>query len=397
MMLFGVYFPKRWIVDRRVPWIKWLFIVPLAAHGFYSAASSVAASVDWNLGQWPDVIPQGILTALSMSATGVFFMALASKYPDPALAHDERRRLKVLYWGSTVAMGPTFLLILYSLVMRRNFGDNDVLVYSIMLMALFPVTMAYVIVVGRALDVRMIVRTGVQYTLARGGIRIIQACLVIAVIFFAVSTVDRGHVSRPKLFTQIAIAVVLAIRIRTLGERLRRWVDRRFFREAYNSEQILSELSEHVRSILDTRELLETVARKISESMHVQHVAVMLRDGGMFRPALATGYTMPEDYAISADAPAIAQLRQSRAPIDATGQPDLAPLDAQLLLPLASGKELLGFIGLGPKKSEEPYSPGDTNLLRTVAAQTGLALENSRLSEAFAVEVAKRETLAPRN
>ena len=199
MMLFGVYFPKRWIVDRRVPWIKWLFIVPLAAHGFYSAASSVAASVDWNLGQWPDVIPQGILTALSMSATGVFFMALASKYPDPALAHDERRRLKVLYWGSTVAMGPTFLLILYSLVMRRNFGDNHLLVYSIMLMALFPVTMAYVIVVGRALDVRMIVRTGVQYTLARGGIRIIQACLVIAVIFFAVEYSGQG----PRLPSQV--------------------------------------------------------------------------------------------------------------------------------------------------------------------------------------------------
>ena len=89
----------------------------------------------------------------------------------------------------------------------------------------------------------------------------------------------------------------------------------------------------------------------------------------MFRPALATGYNVPEDYAISADAPAIAQLRQSRAPVNVTGQLDLAPLDAQLLLPLASGKELLGFIGLGPKKSEEPYSPGDTNLLRTVAAR----------------------------
>ena len=61
----------------------------LPPSGFYSAASNVAASFDWNLGQWPDVIPQGILTALSMSATGVFFMALASKYPDPSLAHDD--------------------------------------------------------------------------------------------------------------------------------------------------------------------------------------------------------------------------------------------------------------------------------------------------------------------
>ena len=58
---------------------------------------------------------------------------------DPALAKDDRRRLKVLYWGSTVAMGPSFLLILYSLiVLRRNIGDSDALAYCMMAMALFP-------------------------------------------------------------------------------------------------------------------------------------------------------------------------------------------------------------------------------------------------------------------
>ena len=44
-------------------------------------------------------------------------------------------------------------------------------------------------------------------------------------------------------------------------------------------------------------------------------------------------------------------------------------------------------------KKGQPINYKDTNLLRTVAAQTGLALENSRLSAAFAGEVAKRETL----
>jgi sigma-B regulation protein RsbU (phosphoserine phosphatase) len=69
------------------------------------------------------------------------------------------------------------------------------------------------------------------------------------------------------------------------------------------------------------------------------------------------------------------------------------PFEAQLLLPLTGHKELLGFIGLGPKKSEEPYSRRDTNLLQTVASQTGLALENARLSHAIAHEVAQRELL----
>jgi sigma-B regulation protein RsbU (phosphoserine phosphatase) len=92
-------------------------------------------------------------------------------------------------------------------------------------------------------------------------------------------------------------------------------------------------------------------------------------------------------------------LSRSREPIAVTTEQSgedhkaLEQLGAQLLLPLASRKELLGFISLGPKKSEVPYSTSDTSLLRTVAAQTGLALENSRLSEAIAAEVAQRELL----
>ena len=382
-------------MDRRLPWAKWILITPLALEGIYDAARDVVASSNFTAAaQWPPLLPGALNTALIMTAVGIFFMALAHKYHDPALASDDKRRLKLLYWGSTVAMGPSFVLLLYSLiVLHREASDGDLLAYSIMAMAIFPVTMAYVIVVGRALDVRMIVRTGMQYALARGGIKMIQAGLAITTVLLLVSMADKGHFSRPAQMAQIGLAVILVVRIRDLGERLRRWVDRRFFREAYNAEQILSELSEQVRSILNTHELLETVARKISESLHVRHIAVMLQEGGAFRPALATGYELPDGYELSSSAPSIARLRLSRAPIDATGQKDFAALDAQLVFPLASRKELLGFISLGPKKSEEPYSPGDTNLLRTVAAQTGLALENSRLSEAFAGEVAKRETL----
>jgi sigma-B regulation protein RsbU (phosphoserine phosphatase) len=48
---------------------------------------------------------------------------------------------------------------------------------------------------------------------------------------------------------------------------------------------------------------------------------------------------------------------------------------------------------LGPKLSEEPYSRTDIQLLQSVATQTGLALDNSRLLTAMAAEVAQRERL----
>jgi sigma-B regulation protein RsbU (phosphoserine phosphatase) len=64
-----------------------------------------------------------------------------------------------------------------------------------------------------------------------------------------------------------------------------------------------------------------------------------------------------------------------------------------LLLPVGTKQNLLGILSLGPKLSEEPYSSSDVQLLRSVAAQTGLALENSRLTKAVASEMAQRERL----
>ncbi len=69
----------------------------------------------------------------------------------------------------------------------------------------------------------------------------------------------------------------------------------------------------------------------------------------------------------------------------------LRDIETQLLLPVIRRKELLGFLTLGPKISEAPYSSTDLQLLQSVASQTGLAIENSRLSSAIAGEMAERE------
>ena len=58
----------------------------------------------------------------------------------------------------------------------------------------------------------------------------------------------------------------------------------------------------------------------------------------------------------------------------------------ELLLPLSLNDKLLGIMSLGPKQSEEPFSKTDMRLLDSVAAQTGLALENGRLTAAVAAK-----------
>jgi sigma-B regulation protein RsbU (phosphoserine phosphatase) len=76
-----------------------------------------------------------------------------------------------------------------------------------------------------------------------------------------------------------------------------------------------------------------------------------------------------------------------------SGLTKLSKLGAELLLPLAVRDKLLGFISLGPKRSEEAYTGSDVRLLKSVAVQTGLALENADLMRKISDEVAQRERL----
>ena len=206
----------------------------------------------------------------------------------------------------------------------------------------------------------------------------------------------------------IALGVALWLSARYMCERLRAWTDRRFFRDAYNAEHILASLSDEVRSIVETQPLLERVATKIGESLHVPRIAVLLQQNGLYRPAYALGYGSAPQAEFSATELTIERLRKQAEParvyfddedswvnveLPEDERRKLAALGPQLLLPLAVKDELVGIVSLGEKRSEEPYSGTDLRLLKSVALQTGLALANVQLTTAIAEEVARREKM----
>jgi sigma-B regulation protein RsbU (phosphoserine phosphatase) len=162
--------------------------------------------------------------------------------------------------------------------------------------------------------------------------------------------------------------------------------------------------------MVEPKSLLETVAARISQTLHVPQVAVLLGGDGLYRPAYAMGYGDLSGVTFPAVAATPRWLQKQKEPArvylndldswlyrdtDVTDEErgKLARLQSELLLPLAVRDKLLGFISLGPKKSEEPYTGSDVRLLKSVAAQTGLALENANLMREIAAEVAQRERL----
>jgi sigma-B regulation protein RsbU (phosphoserine phosphatase) len=71
----------------------------------------------------------------------------------------------------------------------------------------------------------------------------------------------------------------------------------------------------------------------------------------------------------------------------------LRQINAELLLPMPGRARLIGLMALGPKRSEEPYTPTDLRTLQSVAAQTGLTLEVAELVRTLADASAQQERM----
>ena len=415
MILFGVYFPERLPFDKRFPFAKWIVILPLFVGGTLNVLEQLGRLFAWP-GLWEPIDNltkpyDSALTILNMVAIGMFFAAMATK--SATLENrDARRRLRILYVGTSAAMLPALVIVIYRIVSGKEGGFFQLVpswfaILALVAILLFPLTMAYVIVVQRAMDVSVVIRQGLQYALARNGVLAIQIVLSFAVVFIALSFVSDATTNRPQKLIFICVGVTLVFLIRLLAGRIKVWMDKKFFREAYNAEQILSDLSDDVRTMVETRPLLETVAGKISESLHVPQVSLLLRQNDKFVPAYSLGFDTPPKVALGGESKTMRKLSTNQHIVlyddmtEITSTPtmslsdreQLSELNTQVLLPVTAKNVLSGIISLSPKRSEEPYTPTDLRLLRSVATQTGLALENSRLSEAIAADAAQKERL----
>lgn len=417
MILFGLYFPEPLPVERRWPGLKWILLAPLGLLSLADVSLALGYVNDWAV--VPRLSGQAlrqfrmVSTAVAILAAVVFFSGLIARLRwIPESSPDMWRRLRLLTAGTGLGLAPWCLLGLAGLGRWDPRGGISpwLVVPSLLMLSLFPLTLAYVIVVQRAMDVQMVIRQGVRYTLARLGVRLVQLLASGAVLYAILELMDASHGSVSRSIGLIGAGVGLFLYVRRSGEKMAGWVDRRFFREAYNAEHILSVLSEKVRTIVETGPLLEEVTRRISESLHVPRVAVLLGENGAYRPAHALGYDELADLWFPADAATVRHLEHGKEPSrvyfdDADSwiyrSPDmgdgerkvLAALETQLLLPLAVKEKLLGFVSLGPKQSEEPYSGSDLRLLQSVVTQTALALENAQLTAVIAAETAHREGL----
>jgi signal transduction histidine kinase len=194
------------------------------------------------------------------------------------------------------------------------------------------------------------------------------------------------------LVAMIIVASVLAFpKVRLKAEET---VEQFLFPGLRDDRKTIARLSQEAVSILDLSRLLRSLVATLSNNFQTGQVAIMILDEKreQYRILESIGYESEfiENVQLGLRSSTALYFQENpdtlyRETWETNGEgPDREVFDrlqAVLIIPLVVRSQLVGLILMGDKEKSRPYSLDDLGLLRTLANQAAIAIENARLYE----------------
>jgi PAS domain S-box-containing protein len=306
-----------------------------------------------------------------------------------------RQQLKWLTRGTWLAVVP--FAALYAVPYFLGFVPSPVMNLSALSLVLLPITFGYAIVHYRLMDVDIIFRRGIAYTLATASIVGVYFGLIalFADFFRTTLPISRGG--------WVLAIIITAILFQPLVNWIQLRLDRFFNPERYDYRRTLLEFARELTSVLHVDRLLDSLTERLMETLGVDRVAVFLADeSDGFRLAKSRGLDFSGAPDTSYLNPQRAELRKGYLFFDSVRRPfgfspseqkTIEQLDLHYYLPLKVKESTLGYLGLGKTREEDYLSSEDIDLLQTIAGYVSVALENGRLYESLEQKAHEYQTL----
>jgi signal transduction histidine kinase len=291
----------------------------------------------------------------------------------------------------------SFLPVVGTIAVHATVGTPFPWMLSMTLFFLFPAAVGYGIVRRDLFDLRLVARSSAAYGAATLAITGVFAAL----ITLAAGALRRAEVdARTPIFSLVFIPIAI-FAFNPLLRRVQRFVDDVFDRERRAYRRAVREISEAMVSMLSAKEIVERILIAVTDTMGVERALVMLHDeaGDALRATASRGDWDADGLALELepDHPVCRQLwmqRQelTRGDFDEELDPETRSacqdafdtLDVELLVPILFGVDLLGIIAVGRKLTSERLGPDERQLLRTLANQSAIAIENAKAFDEIA-------------
>jgi two-component system NtrC family sensor kinase len=309
-----------------------------------------------------------------------------------------RQQLKWVTRGTIVAIAPFTLFYIVPYLAGKV--PPVWMQASVLSLGLLPLTFGYAIFRYRLMDVDLIFKRGMAYTLA--------AAAVVAVYFGVVAGVaELVHTRVPSSgpYGLMLAMIVTAL----LFDPVRKWIQERidqfFYRTRYDYRKTLIEFGRELSSETDLDEMLSSVVDRLSRTLLVDRLAIFMTTGeeadrfviaksfgmsqtsgldlsflGTQRPEMEAGHLFFDNtHQVPRESPA--------------AQTSIAKLDLNYYIPCRVQRKPIALLGLGKTMDGDFLTSEDVELLETLAGYIGIAIQNARLYASLEQKVAQYERL----
>jgi len=375
--------------------------------------------------------PVSLIISVIYIASGL--LSLLVNYREAGRA--SRRKMRVIVAGSIAGFLPIFLVFVLAIGFNLPRTNPDLLRWmaamAFLAFPVFPLSFAYAIIRHKVIPVRLILRRSARYLLVSRGFIIIQAAIVFAVLSYMLTgsrleAIDQFGPRADIVATMIVTAIAIGL-LTLVNQKVMPIIDRKFFRQTYDAQRVLSELGQEMRRVTTVSQLLERSVARIQDALQTENVTIFLLDQttGDYRSAISSRFAedgtttsdMDRTLALPGKGVVVDRLKRSSQPLvvdiedswlwahdfrskEATGADAqkaetriLRRIRSTLLLPVSTQEHLLGIISLGPRLGDLPYSWHDKELLMTVSIQMAFAIQNADLVKQITEEELLRHEL----
>ncbi|RRA47109.1 ATP-binding protein [Acidipila sp. EB88] len=321
-----------------------------------------------------------------------------------------RQQLKWLTRGSILSIVPFSVLYVFPYLL--DIGTPESLRnLAILALVILPLTFAWAIVRYRLMDVDLIFKRGVTYTLATASL--------VGFYFVVVAVIaETVHTKLPAAGTYglLAAIIITSALFDPVKRAIQNRVDRLFDRKRYDYRQTLIEFGKGLGTQTDLDHLLTSITSRLSQTLLVARVAVFLASGesaaertdapGAFRLAAAHGLppALVSDAAPLAlgfldfdqpDAGTHIFLENPQQALHLADQErrTAAALELHYYLPCQVQDRTIAVIGLGRTTDGDFLSSEDVELLESLAGYIGIAIQNAALYASLQRKIEEFERL----
>ncbi len=379
LLHFAMTFPEKREVLKRRPWLEWFIYIPsallLALHVFVVRETAPSALVLFNL----DRIEMTYLAAFYIATACVLWLT----YRD-ARTPLLRQQMKWVTRGTILSVAP--YTIFYVIPFLAGSSQTFVMKVSVLSLVFLPLTFGYAIFRYRLMDVDLIFKRGMAYTLAAGTIA--------GIYFAAVATAgELIHKNFPASGPAglVAAIVVTALLFDPFKNYITDRLDKLFYRKRYDYRKTLLEFGRDLNSETDLDRLLSSVIDRLSRTLEVDRIAIFTANDGELAPSFALAKSFGIAQTTGLDLEFLADRSEYEAGhlfFDNThqafrespgAQETIRRLDLNYYIPCTVMNRTIAVLGLGKTTEGDFLSSEDVELLETLAGYIGIAIQNARL------------------